>query len=39
MPFPVFEWVFMHRASNERKENIGNINETKPKQEDCLILK
>ena len=28
----------MHRATNEWKENIRNINKTKPKQEDCQLL-
>ena len=31
--------VFMHGASNKWKENIKNISETKPEQEDCPTLK
>ena len=29
----------MHRTSDEWKENVRNINETKPKQENCPTLK
>ena len=29
----------MHEASEKWKENIKNINETKPEQEDCPTLK
>ena len=30
----VLVWVFMHGASDKLKENIKNISETKPEQED-----
>ena len=35
----VLVWVFMHGASEKWKENIKNISETKPEQEDFPTLK